>query len=182
MRRILFPLLVIGLAGGLFTLGSGAFFSDTETDTSNTITAGNLDLTKTTAFATTCAATTNAKPGDTFPCATTLTNSGSLAGDLYMEVSQTGDLAPVLTISSGDANGTGTLTGTVADDWADRANWSLLDLTCTKVAELTAGQTFTLSIPTTFSTDANDDSQGDSASLSFKYKLMQAGAANTTCE
>jgi predicted ribosomally synthesized peptide with SipW-like signal peptide len=44
MRRILFPLLVIGLAGGLFTLGSGAFFSDAESDVDNIITAGTLDL------------------------------------------------------------------------------------------------------------------------------------------
>ena len=45
MRRILFPLLIIGLAAGLFSLGSGAFFSDTETSTGNTFTAGSLNLT-----------------------------------------------------------------------------------------------------------------------------------------
>ena len=54
MRRILFPLLVIGLAAGMFTLGSGAFFSDTETDTGNTITAGTLDLETADTFAGAC--------------------------------------------------------------------------------------------------------------------------------
>jgi predicted ribosomally synthesized peptide with SipW-like signal peptide len=185
MRRILFPLLVIGLAGGLFTLGSGAFFSDIETDTSNTITAGTLDLQKTATFAASCSASTNAKPGDSFPCTTTLTNGGSLSGDLYMQaaVTDTNNLADVLTIAGGNTTGTtGALEGAVAATWVGQANWGGLDLTCQKVAVLDATETLALSIPTTFATSAGNTYQGGTATLNMKYKLIQAGAANLTCE
>jgi spore coat-associated protein N len=94
MRRILFPLLVIGLAAGLFTLGSGAFFSDTETDTGNTITAGTLDLSLTgtgyTSSQCDIAAYQPTASGDvTFDgalatCKIPAKNVGSLDGDLYL--------------------------------------------------------------------------------------------------
>ncbi len=45
MRRILFPILIIGVVAGMFSIGSGAFFSDTETSTANVFTAGTLNLT-----------------------------------------------------------------------------------------------------------------------------------------
>jgi spore coat-associated protein N len=76
MRRILFPLLVIGLAGGLFTLGSGAFFTDTATDTGNTITTGTVDISiaPTTAILT----ASNMAPGDTINGSILVKNSGTL--------------------------------------------------------------------------------------------------------
>jgi predicted ribosomally synthesized peptide with SipW-like signal peptide len=82
MRRILFPLLVIGLAGGLFTLGSGAFFSDTETDTGNTITAGTLDLALGNAVGS--CDLSDAHPEHTFVCNITLNMAGSL-NDLHLD-------------------------------------------------------------------------------------------------
>jgi predicted ribosomally synthesized peptide with SipW-like signal peptide len=82
MRRILFPLLVIGLAAGLFTLGSGAFFSDTETDTGNTIVAGTLDLGLGGAIG--ACDTDQVIPGQLLPaCNITLNMAGSL-NDLYL--------------------------------------------------------------------------------------------------
>jgi predicted ribosomally synthesized peptide with SipW-like signal peptide len=96
MRRILFPLLVIGLAGGLFTLGSGAFFSDTETDTDNTITAGSLDLGANENGSTACtvaaympAADGNVDfdpSGSVDNCVSAVQNDGSLAGDLWVAI------------------------------------------------------------------------------------------------
>jgi predicted ribosomally synthesized peptide with SipW-like signal peptide len=88
VRRILFPLLVIGLAGGLFTLGSGAFFSDTETDTGNIITAGSLNLTLTdpsengTDSETETWVFPGVKPGDSGTASLTINNTGSLSGFL----------------------------------------------------------------------------------------------------
>jgi spore coat-associated protein N len=84
MRRILFPLLVIGLAGGLFTLGSGAFFTDTETDTGNTITTGTLDLT----LGSTVGACdyTNVAPGDQLAACDKTLNMGGSLDDLYLAV------------------------------------------------------------------------------------------------
>jgi spore coat-associated protein N len=85
MRRILFPLLVIGLAAGLFTLGSGAFFSDTETDTGNVITAGTLDLQLGTA--TGACDYSNAAPGATLSpnCVITL-NMGGTLNNLHLDM------------------------------------------------------------------------------------------------
>lgn len=44
MKRILLSLLVVGVVGGAALAGSRAFFSDTETSTGNTFTAGDIDL------------------------------------------------------------------------------------------------------------------------------------------
>ena len=44
MQRILLGLGMIAVLGGLVAGGSGAFFSDTETSTGNTFTAGDIDL------------------------------------------------------------------------------------------------------------------------------------------
>jgi len=109
MRRILFPLLVIGLAGGLFTLGSGAFFSDTETDTGNTITAGTLDLSLTgTGYASSQCDIASYQPasdgnvnfdGSLGTCKIPAKNVGSLDGDLYLRAVVTNtacDAVPVL--------------------------------------------------------------------------------------
>lgn len=92
MRRILFPLLIIGLAAGLFTLGSGAFFSDVENSTGNTFTAGTLDFacdgTGTKRF---CTASGDYIVANTFPgddgvadILTDVTNEGTIDGDLYV--------------------------------------------------------------------------------------------------
>jgi predicted ribosomally synthesized peptide with SipW-like signal peptide len=95
MRRILFPLLVIGLAGGLFTLGSGAFFSDTETDTGNIISAGTVDLVlrdgEGAPGANHCSASGVAPDKDVDftdsgeDCSTSFLNNGSLTADLYVQ-------------------------------------------------------------------------------------------------
>lgn len=44
MKRIMTSLVLIGLAASLIGVGSFAYFSDTETSTGNTFTAGTLDL------------------------------------------------------------------------------------------------------------------------------------------
>lgn len=44
MRKMYMSLLLIGLAAALIGAGSFAYFSDTETSTGNTFTAGSLDL------------------------------------------------------------------------------------------------------------------------------------------
>ncbi len=44
MRKLYMSLLLIGLAAALIGAGSFAYFSDTETSTGNTFTAGSLDL------------------------------------------------------------------------------------------------------------------------------------------
>lgn len=100
MRRILFPLLVIGLAAGLFSLGSGAFFSDTATDTGNVIAAGTLDLLinlETDDIVTNQCSIAVYQPqggisndvdfdGPLENCTVTVKNNGTLAGDLFLKI------------------------------------------------------------------------------------------------
>jgi predicted ribosomally synthesized peptide with SipW-like signal peptide len=198
MRRILFPLLVIGLAGGLFTLGSGAFFSDVESDTGNTITAGTLDLEKTALFSASCTSASLVKPGDgPVNCSATVTNAGSLDGDLYLRVvlvetdpAQTepesalaplNDLGAALVIGTETLNGTGTETA-AATTWAGSADWNGLAMACTKVADLAPTQTFAFTLPTSFDSNAGNQHQGDTATLTFYYELVQDGqAASAGC-
>ncbi len=151
MRRILFPLLVIGLAGGLFTLGSGAFFSDSETDTGNTITAGTLTLDVTSPFATVACSSTNlTKPGDgPATCTNTVQNSGSITGDLYLKVTynNTADLGAVLTVAGGSSN-TGTGANTAAGTtWGGNTTWKTLALACVNVAEFGGWRDLYLGLP-----------------------------------
>ncbi len=113
MRRILFPLLIIGVVAGLFSLGSGAYFSDTETstwqhlhgrhagpDARTTVRIahcdiGNLapdvlatpnDVTFDTPTAGQGSGVTNDASGGGNHCELTVTNSGSLPGDLYLTI------------------------------------------------------------------------------------------------
>lgn len=44
MKKVLLSLLSVGVVAGVAVLATGAFFSDTETSTGNTFTAGELDL------------------------------------------------------------------------------------------------------------------------------------------
>lgn len=175
MRRILFPLLIIGMAAGLFTLGSGAFFSDFDTDTGNTITAGTLTVGINPFFADNCDLDEIVKPGDSDTCNSTVTNTGSITGKLYMRVVVTSpdSLAGQLQVSSGStAASTGTVLGP-ANTWVAGTFWSDLALSCTQVATLDANETFAFSFLTTFNTAAGNAFQGKSATLDFYYALIQ---------
>jgi predicted ribosomally synthesized peptide with SipW-like signal peptide len=183
MRRILFPLLIIGLATGLFTLGSGAFFSDTAEDTNNTITAGTMTLEVTQKFnaVASCTLPSNAKPGDPVSCSSTLTNTGSLAGKLYLavEVVSPDSLAGQLDVTSGAATaGSGSETA-AASTWVGGATWAALAMGCTHVSDLAGTETFTFSFTTTFNSGAGNEFQGKSATLNFYYLLLQAEHSGT---
>ena len=85
-------LLLMGMAG----IGTWAFFSDVETSTGNTLTAGTLDLkTDDTDGVTQTLLATNLAPGNTVgPETITLKNTGSVAGaslDLSFSYTETDD-------------------------------------------------------------------------------------------
>ena len=82
MKKILFSLVALMLVIGLVGAGTSAYFSDTETSSSNTFTAGTLDLTLTES-AVAPISLTNMKPGDTASGTITVKNVGSLPGKLY---------------------------------------------------------------------------------------------------
>lgn len=82
MKRILGSLIIVALVIGITGLGFAAYFSDTETSSGNTFTAGTIDLT----LAESAGAPitlTNMKPGESASGTITVNNAGSLPGCLY---------------------------------------------------------------------------------------------------
>jgi predicted ribosomally synthesized peptide with SipW-like signal peptide len=86
MKRILLSLMTIALVSALIGGGVYAYFSDTETSTGNTFTAGTLDLnldggnTNVVKFT-----VSDVKPGDNSGGTWTVANVGSIAGYLDLE-------------------------------------------------------------------------------------------------
>jgi spore coat-associated protein N len=88
MQRILLSLLTVGLAASLAVGATRAYFSDTETSTGNTFTAGTLDLKVDDKDDPNVVhvSLTGMKPGSTASYSWTLKNAGSLAGKPWIEI------------------------------------------------------------------------------------------------
>lgn len=85
-KKILVSLSMIAAIAAIVVGGTIAYFSDTETSTGNTFTAGNLDLT--TVSTGMPFALTNLKPGDTGSGKVALTNAGTIgAAELEITMS-----------------------------------------------------------------------------------------------
>lgn len=92
MQKVLFSLLLIGIVAAMAGAGTLAYFTDEETSTGNTFTAGTLDLELSpwsayvqhskdgTATGGTTFTIDNAAPGDSFDVYITLSNVGTLTG------------------------------------------------------------------------------------------------------
>ena len=87
MKKILISLMAIALVIGLVGAGAFAYFSDTETSTDNTFTAGTLNLKVNTNDGSNTVVFTesNKAPGDSGSGTWTLVNNGSLAGYVDLE-------------------------------------------------------------------------------------------------
>lgn len=83
-RRVLFTIVVIGLASAAAGAGTMAYFSDTETSADNNVTAGTIDLDTTGNGQFTLA---NAAPGDATSGTVSTTYSGSLDAEIDVRVS-----------------------------------------------------------------------------------------------
>jgi predicted ribosomally synthesized peptide with SipW-like signal peptide len=192
---------VIGLAAGLFSLGSGAFFSDTETDTGNTFTAGTLDLTLTDDddFAGDSETATwvfgPIKPGDSGTGTLDVTNAGNIAGFLDLSsvavVNTEGANPESETNTEGDGELGAHLTVTVCwdtDNDGDCDDEIAADIifgpgTLNAFAAgtpydedepLAAGATKYITIEWVWTSSGTDnDAQGDIATLSFTVELDQ---------
>ncbi|NHN61156.1 MULTISPECIES: TasA family protein [Halorussus] len=87
-RKVLGSLGVIGVASAGAGAGTFAYFSDTESSTGNTISAGTLNLTAdgNDGSATTTVSVDDVAPGETGSDSTTLVNAGSVSGYLNFDV------------------------------------------------------------------------------------------------
>lgn len=103
-KKILFSIMAIALAGGLVGAGVFAYFSDTESSTGNTFTAGTLDLEvdSENPWTSTPVNVTCMEPGAAAsPVNITCENVGSLTGDLYMKITNVVDTGGVETYACG---------------------------------------------------------------------------------
>jgi spore coat-associated protein N len=103
-KKILFSIMAIALVGGLVGSGVFAYFSDTESSTGNTFTAGTLDLEvdSENPWTSTPVNVTCMEPGAAAqPVDITCENVGCLTGDLYMKITNVADTGGVETYACG---------------------------------------------------------------------------------
>lgn len=157
-KKILLSLLIIGMIVSVASAGTWAYFSDTETSTSNTLTAGSLILDMPTTMTITDTADKYIVPGEEGSGSITMKNSGTVAGDLYVKINPTtSELLPYID-----------LTATVGSTRVG------LDDQYVKVADLAAGQSATLSVGYSMDKDQTNG-QGTKAAFKIDVLLMQDG-------
>lgn len=89
-RKVIISLVVIGVAAAFAGAGTMAFFSDTETSSNNTVSAGTLDMKVNGGDEKVqLLSATNAVPGDTGSNSTKLKNTGSINGSYDVNLSNT---------------------------------------------------------------------------------------------
>jgi predicted ribosomally synthesized peptide with SipW-like signal peptide len=86
MKAILISLMVIGLVGGMVGGGLFAYFSDTETSTGNTFTAGTIDITVTGGGIVKNGSQVEFKPCEWGYLEYTITNIGENPADVYKHI------------------------------------------------------------------------------------------------
>lgn len=181
-RRVLGGIATIGAASAAAGAGTMAYFSDTESSTGNTVSAGTLDLKADGGdSAVTTVSVGNAAPGDSNSGSTTLKNSGSIAGSVDLvfgsasnsegdnpesegDTSSPGDLGAVLEVTV-SVGGTQVRSGTfnsVFDGSEAESN-----------VALAAGGSKDLTIDWSLPTSAGNDIQGDSVSGDITIQLNQ---------
>lgn len=148
-RKVLGGLTAIGAAGAATGAGTMALFSDTESSSGNTVSAGTLNLT-TGESTSLVGSATGLAPGESdTPRSVTLTNAGSITGSLDIDVTITGQndsggsnpandtdvpadkfakALEVTTLTYGGSDVSGQVTGTQSLDGGSTTYTSLYDL------------------------------------------------------
>lgn len=193
-------LLIIGLVGG----GTYAWFSDTESSTGNTLTAGTLDLNINGGnVAVNTFDVGNVAPGASGSANCTLANVGSISGELDVSIAainntpgaggtqyeggsgELGDNAEMALYFDVDESG-----GATAGDFGLRSDGTLYDPsvaldydifnnyveTWDAADNLTAGTSDSFVIDWQVPTTAGNDIQGDSVSFDITFTLQQPAA------
>lgn len=186
-RKILIALLGVLLVAALAGAGTFAYFSDTETSTGNSFTAGTLNLRYSLDGGTTWADGTNAsftlanlKPGDSGTQTFTLNNNGSLPGTLAVSAVSVAN-APGATPESeptpdnGELGANTVVTVTYNDGTTTYPlyNGSLNNLTALNLGTLAAGGTDNLIINWEIPGTVGNEIQGDTATVGLTFTLNQ---------
>lgn len=188
MQKILSSLLTISLVTVIGVAATKAYFSDAETSTENTFTAGTMDLKLNGNNSVTATwAMSSMKPGDSVSATINLTNMGSINAD-HVEINSVAniitDATPLaaipldkkLEITALSYDGVSKLPDIV--DSNGNGYKDLDDLESTVLDNLNApassgGSTKALTMTVSFRTDAGNEYQGDSDKMSMAFALNQ---------
>jgi len=194
-------LLVIGMVGS----GSWAYFSDTESSTNNSLTAGTLDLNINGGnVAVTTFSATAVAPGDSGSGSSTLANVGNLSGELditFSAVTNTGGtggeygdgvgnlgaVAEIAVYLDVDQSGTwsagdiGLKSDGTTYAFPTALNYATIDSYGSKsydavIANMAASAAYNFRVEWRVPTSAGNNIQGDSVSFNVTFTLEQAAA------
>lgn len=163
-KKVLAPLAVL-LAAGALAVGSGATFTSTTSNSISSVTSGTLTHTNSEDGKAIITAS-DIKPGDSMTGTLTLANTGSLAGTLSLvEDSSTNSFEEdALTLTITDQAGTEVYGGNFGD---------LEDGAKTGLGEFKPGDERTYTFTVALDKEAGNDNQGEAASASFTWDLVQ---------
>jgi len=205
-KKLLISLMSIAVVVALAGVGVYAYFSDTETSTGNTFTAGTLDLVvdDENPWASTVITTTCWAPGNTTSNVTiTAKNTGCLDGDLFMNITavtdaENGYTEPECSAYGGSWNNTtqvctgGSAVNNLSTQitlgvWCDSTavtgiNGVTLaaanDVWSSKIADLAQSGTASINISATFASGAGNEYQSDSTTFTITLYLAQDGQSH----
>ncbi len=187
--KILISLSVIGAIAAIVIGGTIAYFSDTETSSGNTFSAGTLDLKVNDKEGSTVdkITITNAKPGDSGSYTWTAKNVGTVAGKLSLVVSgitndDNGCTEPETTAGDNSCGPTGggelgqyiDVILKVAGNPIATTTLNLLPKTYSDVANLGPSETVDVTLEWSIANTVGNIIQSDSASFDITFNLVQS--------
>ena len=192
-KKMLLSLLVIGVVSVSAGAGTWAYFSDTETSTDNTFTAGTLDLELDGADGITGFGITDVAPGDSGEATSiVVSNAGSIDGDLTVSISDVDDEengeendAEAEDDDTSSNDGYAANDGSAIGDLSYEITLTVSDGTTTYVGNLNTltnlvdmdfgsiGADKTITVSYAVDTDADNQIQGDSVSFDIDFSLDQ---------
>ncbi|GAA0652573.1 TasA family protein [Salarchaeum japonicum] len=181
-RRVLASLLVISLAAAGAGAGTMAYFSDTETSTDNTVSAGTLDLQLDDGDSdVTLVEVSEAAPGDSGSTTLNVSNNGTIDGTLSIDFdvssAENGIVEPEEGVdnSPSDSELPENLQVKLTSDDAPNVGWvNASDLgTYSEFATLEAGEEVEYTVEWRIVSDAGNEIQSDSATVNATITLDQ---------
>ena len=186
MKKILISLMAIALVVGLVGAGTIAYFSDTESSTGNTFTAGTLVLSVTGSETGSAGwvSPTNWAPGETEDGNVVLANTGTIEAAMQLQIDNitvaggTPNIAPDVIISAMTYDAVSILADvqTKLEDSGDLRLSELANLTNYVLETGTFGTQDIGTLAMNFTYDSAATAQGASAGMAINFSLTQTGS------
>jgi predicted ribosomally synthesized peptide with SipW-like signal peptide len=183
-KKILVSMMLVGLVAALAGAGLHAYFSDTETSTGNTFTAGTLNLKVGDTDPTTWKITISGlKPGDSGSRSVTVTNTGTLDGKLSISFinlvdNENGLTEPEVKLDDDDSSGelAENLNLIITIDSTTIYNGPASGITSASLSNypLNAGQSATFTVAYSIDSNVGNIIQSDIAGFDIVFSLVQA--------